>query len=181
MNIPARFNLPPVTRGIGLAFVTLTCLHAYLRILGGSGDGADAAPTLSAGLPYLVLVPGLSWYLPWTPLTAALINRDPINLAMSALVLTLAGRYFERAWGSVEYTKFMLIIAIGPNVLCACMLATAYIITGSQDALYVFNIISVIPYHNAVSAAPDPSPPADMLLLTGPPLFKLLSSLHLSS
>ena len=132
--MPPRINIPPLTRSLFISLVALTFLNAtsqphwtQLSPFTGNGNGS----------PYLAIVPGISFRYPWTVGTAALVEQNIIGLLVTGLTLFFGGRYLERAYGGAEYAKYILCVALLPNLLCFALYITLYAISGSEKALYV--------------------------------------------
>ena len=89
------------------------------------------------GLPYLAIVPGISIRYPWTFCTATLVEQNIFGLLVTGLTLFFGGRYLERAYGGAEYAKYILCVALMPNLLCFALYITLYAMSGSDKVLYV--------------------------------------------
>jgi membrane associated rhomboid family serine protease len=87
-------------------------------------------------VPYLVAIPTKSFRYPWTLLTGALIENNAVSLAVSGCVIYFVGRYLERAWGSNEYAKFVVFVAVVPNVAAFALYALWHAVTGYAPELY---------------------------------------------
>jgi membrane associated rhomboid family serine protease len=68
--------------------------------------------------------------------TASFVEQNVFGLLVSGLTLFYGGRYLERAWGSAEYAKFILIVGVIPNILCFLEYIFLYEVSGSGRALY---------------------------------------------
>jgi membrane associated rhomboid family serine protease len=121
-----RVNLPPLTRSLLLTIVVLSSLNAVIRTNSWrkSLDSNPSAKTVGNYLtspewavPYLVCIPTKSFAYPWTVLTGALVENNVVSLAISGSVVFFGGRYLERAWGSNEFGKFILFVAVLPNFI----------------------------------------------------------------
>ncbi|KAL1297985.1 hypothetical protein AAFC00_006492 [Neodothiora populina] len=130
--MPLRINLPPLTRSLLLALLTLTLLNASLRYRQWS-PATDTGPrwdTLT--VPFLTMVPALSLRYPYVVLTSALVEQNIFSFFASALTLFYGGRYLERAWGGAEFAKFVLFVTTIPNMLSFAVYASWYALSGSQ-------------------------------------------------
>ncbi|KZF19965.1 DUF1751-domain-containing protein [Xylona heveae TC161] len=116
--MPTRINIPPLTRGLLLLLICLSLLSAALRYR-ESASRSDGSPPSSILVPYLTVVPQLSWFYPWVFLIATLVEENIFTLLVTGTTLLYGGKYLERAWGSREFAKFLLVISLAPN-LCAC-------------------------------------------------------------
>ena len=145
MPLP-RINLPPLTRALLLILISLSSLNAALRFHKWSNqldthlpdvrDVEDYLTSAMFAIPYLVLIPTESLKFPWTFLTAALVENNLVSLTVCALVIWFGGRYLERAWGSREFTKFLLFVVMIPNCFAFCIYAIWHTATGNY-ATYV--------------------------------------------
>jgi membrane associated rhomboid family serine protease len=138
----ARINLPPLTRALLLTVLGLSTLNAILRSRNWtpSLERTLAATSYLASprwaVPYLVAIPTKSFRYPWTLLTGALIENNAVSLAVSGCVIYFVGRYLERAWGSNEYAKFVVFVAVVPNVAAFALYALWHAVTGYAPELY---------------------------------------------
>lgn len=126
--MPIRFNVPPLTRALLVAALTLTLSNILLRF-------RSSAPLLShnpIGVPSITIVPQDSWKFPWVFVTSALVEQNLVSLAASALTFFYGGRYLERAWGSAEYAKYVLFVVVIPNILAFFSYWLWYALTGNS-------------------------------------------------
>jgi membrane associated rhomboid family serine protease len=134
-----RINLPPLTRGLLLVLLALSALNVSLRFRNWSSSLGSAtnpknyihAPELA--IPYLVLVPVKSLKFPWTFLTAALVENNAVSLGISGLVIWFGGKYLERAWGSMEFAKFLLFVTMIPNIFSFTIYGLWHAITSTPE------------------------------------------------
>ena len=129
-----RLNIPPLTRSLFVSLIALTFLNATIQP--GFSLLSPFVPT-DRGSPYLTIVPGISWTYPWTFVTATLVEQNVFGLAVTGLTLFFGGRYLERAYGSSEYAKYMLVTALIPNFFCFAFYIFLNEAFGSGKALYV--------------------------------------------
>ncbi|KAF7591390.1 hypothetical protein BBP40_001616 [Aspergillus hancockii] len=109
-----RVNVPPATRTCLISLLTLSLLYNIARWR--QIDATGGHPLTTPVIPYLTLVPSQIFYYPWTLLTATLVEQNIFTVLLNAATLFYGGKYLERAWGSREFAKFILIIAVIPNV-----------------------------------------------------------------
>ena len=122
----AQINLPPLTRSLLAAVVAFTMLNFVQR---------PQLITAGNGIPYLAIVPGKSIMYPWVFALATVVEQNLLGLIATGLTVFYGGRYLERAWGSQEFIKFVVFVAIIPNLLSFLLYIAAYFITGSTAAL----------------------------------------------
>ncbi|KAI2989060.1 hypothetical protein CBS147344_3389 [Aspergillus niger] len=109
-----RVNIPPATRICLISLLTLSLLYNIARWR--QLDTTPGAPAITPIIPYLTLVPSQFLFYPWTLLTATLVEQNIFTVLLNAATLFYGGKYLERAWGSREFAKFILAIAVIPNV-----------------------------------------------------------------
>ncbi|GLI75903.1 hypothetical protein PoHVEF18_004169 [Penicillium ochrochloron] len=113
--MPLRVNIPPATRAVLISLLALSLLYniARWRQLDTSAGSVQTSPII----PYLTLVPSLFYYYPWTLLTATFVEQNIFTVALNAATIFYGGKYLERAWGSREFSKFIIAVAVIPNVV----------------------------------------------------------------
>ncbi|KAL4759043.1 rhomboid family protein [Aspergillus foveolatus] len=125
-----RINIPPATRVCLISLITLSFLYNIARWR--QLDTTPGTPTVSPAVPYLTLVPSQFIFYPWTLLTATFVEQNIFTVLLNLATLFYGGKYLERAWGSREFTKFIVTIALVPNVVIVpCYLFWAAISGGS--------------------------------------------------
>ena len=111
-----RINIPPFTRLILIVTIALF----FIFTLGSYGklpnlpNPRDPSKPL---VPYLTLVPAFCVYYPWTLLTATFVERSVLSLLINLATIFFGGKYLERAWGSREFGKLVLVASLIPNVI----------------------------------------------------------------
>lgn len=70
-------------------------------------------------LPLLTFVPAQTpvIFYPWVLVTSAFIEREIVVLAIVPLLILLFGSYIEKIWGIREYARYLVIIAVIPNII----------------------------------------------------------------
>jgi membrane associated rhomboid family serine protease len=111
-----RLNIPPVTRGLLVLVVALSFLYNLARWEQLRTTPASEAPA-QARVPYLALVPAVSIFNPWTFLTATFVEQNILTLFVNGATIFFGGKYLERAWGSTEFAKVVLIATLIPNLI----------------------------------------------------------------
>ncbi|KAJ9649328.1 hypothetical protein H2199_000103 [Coniosporium tulheliwenetii] len=131
-----RFNLPPLTKYLLATLLIFTLLNAILRPYSSWVEGAEKAGISKGdGAPYLAIVPRKSIVYPWVCLTAALVEQNIFGLLITGATVFYGGRYLERAWGSSEFAKFILFVAMIPNILSWVLYYLFFALSGSDRAL----------------------------------------------
>jgi membrane associated rhomboid family serine protease len=134
----ARINLPPLTRSLLASLVLFTLLNIILRPQDNLLDKFEKPITsVGDGVPYLTIVPGQSIMYPWVFLIATAVEANVMGLVITGLTIFYGGRYLERAWGSKEFAKFILFVAMIPNLLSFLLYVLGYALSRNADTLYV--------------------------------------------
>jgi membrane associated rhomboid family serine protease len=124
--MPARINIPPVTRVILIALLSQSLLSAAIRYRQWK-ENADIV------VPYLTLVPQLSVIYPWTFLTTTLVERNIFTLLIGGFAIFHGGRYLERAWSSADLAKFLVLVSLIPNLLTFFVMIFFFALTKSEN------------------------------------------------
>jgi len=130
LSSPVQYvtSTPPVTRAFTAATVVLSLLYHWVS---WSSSDPYAAP-------YLILVPGTSVFYPWSVLTAGLVETSLIELVLTILVIPPSLRYFERLWGAVETTKFIVVTVVASNIIAFGLSWIEYFVF--QNPAFAFGI-----------------------------------------
>lgn len=121
-----RVNIPPVTRVLLITLLAFSFLYNLSRWRQVSI--LPQGQTRKINVPYLALVPADSILNPWTFLTTTFVEQNIFNLMINGAALFFGGKYLERAWGSKEFGKVILIVSIIPNIIATM----AYILWGAM-------------------------------------------------
>ena len=96
-----RINIPPLTR-------------VLLALLAGT---FVTYQIIRARHPeYLALIPQLSILYPWVYVTATFAEQNIFTLPVTAATVLYGGKYLERAWGTKEFGKFVLVVTVVPYI-----------------------------------------------------------------
>lgn len=133
--MPVRVNIPPATRSCLVCLLTLSLLYniARWRQISATGKPALSTPVV---VPYLTLVPSQFFFYPWTLLTATFVEQNIFTVLLNLATIFYGGKYLERAWSSGEFARFIVIIAVLPNVLIVPFYLLWAAIRGSQSIKY---------------------------------------------
>ncbi|KAF7713665.1 Uncharacterized protein PECH_001138 [Penicillium ucsense] len=125
-----RLNIPSATRAVLIALLTLSLLYniARWRQLDTTAGSVQTSPII----PYLTLVPSLFYQYPWTLLAATFVEQNIFTVLLNAATIFYGGKYLERAWGSREFSKFILAVAVIPNVMIVPFYLIWAALTGSS-------------------------------------------------
>lgn len=143
-------NLPPVTRAAVLALCFCSLLVFILRYSSYHKLMAiatapqvqpetDSRPVSKPSLPvfrdiivpYITIVPSLSYYYPWVLVTATFSETSLVAFIVTGATLVYGGKYCERVWSSKELTRFLLIIAVSTNVLAYLTAVIQYMVASA--------------------------------------------------
>ncbi|KAL0074200.1 eukaryotic integral membrane protein-domain-containing protein [Phycomyces blakesleeanus] len=136
--VTAIGNVPSLTKTlVSLLLIISSTATYYIHI---NKDPTQELANQTDVCPILGLVPGLALYRPWTFLTAAFYESNIFSLSASVVVLLLCGKYLERAWGSRELLKYIVITAILSNVVTWFGLVVTFYISADDKLLYTTQI-----------------------------------------
>ncbi|KIM70219.1 hypothetical protein SCLCIDRAFT_1207521 [Scleroderma citrinum Foug A] len=123
LSTPLQYltSIPPVTRGFSFATIATSSLYLWIR---WTSD--------TIYIPYLTLVPGSSFFYPWTFVSSALVEVTVIELIFSLIVIPPCLRYFERLWGTIETLKFIFICVTISNFIAFAFNWIEFV--GTRDA-----------------------------------------------
>ncbi|RKF54950.1 Transmembrane protein 115 [Golovinomyces cichoracearum] len=124
--MPLRANLPSVVR-------ILLPVLIFQSILGLAIKYRHSSLSSEVLVAWLFFLPSHSLRYPWTILTATLVENNLVSLGLATLTIFYGGRYLERAWTSVEFAKFLLVISLIPNIICCGALLSLFALTGNPQ------------------------------------------------
>lgn len=129
-----RVNIPRLTR---ILLITLFALSVLDRIVvsgidlgpfvGGPAAKAWQTPIANSAIGRLL-------FYPWVILTSTFVEGNIVTLLITGATLFYGGKYLERAWGSEDFAKFVLIVASVPNLLMVILC----LLVGDHTVQYVF-------------------------------------------
>ena len=124
-----RINIPPLTRVLLALLLAISTAHQITRYVFGGLD-----PEL------LALIPQWSLFYPWVYLTATFAEQNIVTLLIAAATILYGGKYLERAWGSTEFGKFVLLVTLLPNLVATFVYVLWFAITRDDSRAYVKDV-----------------------------------------
>ena len=123
-----RISLPPLTRVLLVLLVGTSLVYqaAYYR------DPGRTNLTVVT-VPWIALVPQLAIFYPWVFVTSTLAEPNVLTLLIAGATILFGGKYLERAWGSAEFGKFLLVTTLVPNLVSAILYILVFAITRTRD------------------------------------------------
>ena len=119
-----RINIPPVTRVLLILLLGFSLVYQAAHY---------KTPGSQYSLAWIVLRPQLSVYYPWVYITSTLAEQNIITLLIAIATVLYGGKYLERAWGSAEFAKFLLVVTLVPNVIASVLYLLLHVITLSHS------------------------------------------------
>jgi membrane associated rhomboid family serine protease len=135
-----RINIPPVTRILLISLLSLSFLYNVARWRLLDTSLRLTSPSSVTMVPYLPLVPSQFFLYPWTLLTATFVEQNIFTVVLNAATIFYGGKYLERAWGSREFGKFILIVALIPNLVAVPIYLLWGVMTTDELQGYVFSL-----------------------------------------
>lgn len=117
-----RINIPPLTR------LLLALLIAFSISYQGLRYGVDR----TAG-HYLALIPQWALFTPWVYFTATYSEQNVLTILIAGATILYGGKYLERAWGSLEFGKFILIVTLLPNFVASLVYVLLFALSQKAD------------------------------------------------
>lgn len=121
-----RINIPPLTRVLLGLLIAISTAHQITRYFFGGLD-----PEL------LALIPQWSLFYPWVYITATFAEQNVVTLLIAGATILYGGKYLERAWGSTEFGKFVLLVTVLPNLIATFVYVLWFAITHDDSRAYV--------------------------------------------
>ncbi|KAL8851660.1 MAG: hypothetical protein Q9221_003391 [Calogaya cf. arnoldii] len=121
-----RVNIPPLTR----------ILLALLIVLSVSYQALRYSLNYTAG-HYLALVPQWALFTPWVYFTATYSEQNVVTILIAGATIFYGGKYLERAWGSREFGKFILLVTLTPNFAASLIYVFLYAISQNDSLALV--------------------------------------------
>ena len=116
-----RINIPPLTRVLLALLLAISITHQITRYLFGGLDQG-----------FLAIVPQWSLFYPWVYVTATFAEQNVVTLLIAGATVLYAGKYLERAWSSIDFGKFVLLVTVLPNVAATLIYVLWYAITQDE-------------------------------------------------
>jgi len=123
---------PPATRTFTALLIVMSGTYYWLQWRHPEVASIRERPQI----PYLTLVPGISWMYPWTLLTSSFIEKSVIELVFSLICLPVSLRYLERLWGTPETFRFIGVVLIISNVVTLILSWIEYLVSGMELFIY---------------------------------------------
>lgn len=137
-----RFTVPPITRALLASTLLLSILYAFVKYQTWMSFADESRPDQYQAVPWLTIVPSRSIYYPWVFALATLVEGNIFTLLIAVNTIFHGGKYLERAWGSKDFGKFLLVVSIVPNVTTVILYFIWFMLTGHTELAYVQLLLS---------------------------------------
>ncbi|KAL9001305.1 MAG: hypothetical protein Q9169_000196 [Polycauliona sp. 2 TL-2023] len=124
-----RVNIPPLTRVLLALLFAFSVSYQVLRF-------GLARLDYTAG-HFLALVPQWALFTPWVYFTATYSEQNVVTILIAGATIFFGGRYLERAWGSKEFGKFILLVTLLPNFVTSLIYVLLFAITQDDNLALV--------------------------------------------
>jgi len=108
-----RINIPPLTRVLLALLLAIFVTYQVTR---------------ARHPEFLALIPQLSLLYPWVYFTATFAEQNILTLLVTAATILYGGKYLERAWGTTEFGKFVLVVTVIPYIAAAIVYLLWFVI-----------------------------------------------------
>ena len=119
-----RVNIPPLTRALLALTLVISLAYQVARIERWATKGNPN---------FLALIPQWSLFYPWVYFTATFAEQNILTLIVAGITIFFGGRYLERAWGSREFGKLVLLVTLVPNFVAAFLYVLWFAITKEDE------------------------------------------------
>ena len=119
-----RINIPPLTRLFLALAIVISLVFQVARLELGATQGDP---------DFLALIPQWSLFYPWVYFTATYAEQNIITLLVASTTILFGGRYLERAWGSREFGKFVVLVTLLPNIVASFLYVLWFAITRGDE------------------------------------------------
>ncbi|KAL9593361.1 MAG: hypothetical protein Q9179_005925 [Wetmoreana sp. 5 TL-2023] len=120
-----RINIPPLTRILLLLLFVFSVSYQALRY--GVEDAGH----------YLALIPQWALFTPWVYFTATYSEQNIVTICIAGATILYGGKYLERAWGSMEFGKFILLLTLLPNFVASLIYVFLFAISRNESLALV--------------------------------------------
>ena len=124
-----RVNIPPLTRVLLALLIGFSVSYQALRY-------GLAHLDYTAG-HYLALIPQWALFTPWVYFTATYSEQNVATILIAGATILYGGKYLERAWGSREFGKFILLVTLLPNFVASLIYVLLFAISQNDNLAYV--------------------------------------------
>lgn len=128
-----RINVPPLTRVLLVTLLGVSVVYQAASYRQNQSQSRNAR----TGIPWIALTPQLSIFYPWAYLTSTFAEKNVLTLLVAGAALFYGGKYLERAWGSAEFGKFLLVVILISNVVASCLYVLVFAILRTDAHAYV--------------------------------------------
>lgn len=108
-----RINIPPLTRVLLALLLGIFVTYQVTR---------------ARHPEFLALIPQLSLFYPWVYFTATFAEQNILTLLVTGATILYGGKYLERAWGTAEFGKFVLVVTAIPYFAAAIVYLLWFVI-----------------------------------------------------
>ena len=119
-----RFNIPPLTRALLALTLVISIIFQVARFELWANRGDP---------DFLALIPQWSLFYPWVYFTATFAEQNVLTLLVAGATILFGGKYLERAWGSKEFGKFVLLVTLLPNLFASLLYVLWFAVTREDE------------------------------------------------
>ncbi|KAJ2397649.1 hypothetical protein GGI23_003459 [Coemansia sp. RSA 2559] len=134
-------GLPVITK-IATALYFLFSASAILLRLRADATQASDPISIASEDParFIILRPGFVINYPWTIVTSAFVEPNPLFFVCGLLALAFIGGFLERQWGPRSYGLFVAVATVLPALTSTIVAIAAYAVTSKATLLYATQV-----------------------------------------
>jgi membrane associated rhomboid family serine protease len=107
-------------------------------------DHSAGASSQPLPVPYLALVPSQVLLYLWTLVICTFVEQNIFTLVINGATVFYGGKYLERAWGSREFGKFILVVSLASNIAMTFLYLSWAAITRQSAVAYASSSRSLL-------------------------------------
>ncbi|MCJ1476524.1 hypothetical protein MMC13_005190 [Lambiella insularis] len=128
-----RINVPPLTRVLLVLLLGLSIVYQAAWFRQNRVYNADRRHAIA----WIALIPITSIYHPWTYATSTFAEKNVLTLLVAGATFFYGGKYLERAWGSAEFGKFLLVVVLISNFVATCLYILVFAVVRTRTQAWI--------------------------------------------
>ncbi|KAJ1666130.1 hypothetical protein IW140_001843 [Coemansia sp. RSA 1813] len=134
-------GLPVVTKITTALYFVLSVSAILLRLRAGPTQTNDPISVATEDpARFIILRPGFVINYPWTILTSAFVEPNPLFFVCGLVTLAFIGGFLERQWGPRSYGLFVVVVTAVPALTATLAAIAAYAVSSRSALLYATQV-----------------------------------------
>ncbi|KAJ2849570.1 hypothetical protein GGI22_005513 [Coemansia erecta] len=134
-------GLPVITKIATALYFVFSASAILLRLRADATQASDPISIASEDpARFIILRPGFVINYPWTIVTSAFVEPNPLFFVCGLLALAFIGGFLERQWGPRSYGLFVAVATVLPALTSTIVAIAAYAVTSKATLLYATQV-----------------------------------------